>query len=113
MGSTWRLPAVSQAAKQAARQGLSLAAEHLLTASQAQVPVDEGTLRGSGTVSQDGDTATVSYSTPYACRQHEELGWHHPKGGKAKYLEDPLHEEQTIIRHIIATQIRRAHGGWA
>ena len=111
MTDSWKLPQVAGQARQAARQGLALGAEHLLTASQAQVPVDEGTLRRSGAASQDGDTAAVSYDTPYAVRQHEELGYRHPRGGKAKYLEDPLTQEQDTIRRIVSTQVRRAHGG--
>lgn len=111
MASVWRLPQVAAQARQEGSLGLALAAEHLLTAAQAQVPVDEGTLRASGAVSVDVDTATVSFDTPYAVRQHEEIGYHHPKGGKPKYLEDPFHDEADMLKKIIATQVRRAHGG--
>lgn len=104
----WRLTQVSAAAHEAAQRGLGMAAEHVLTASQAQVPVLEGTLRASGVASQDGDTAAVSYNTPYAVRQHEELGYRHPRGGKAKYLEDPLTEEAKTVSAIISTEVKRA-----
>jgi hypothetical protein len=38
----------------------------------------------------DGARAIISFSTPYAARQHEELTWEHPGGGKARYLADNL-----------------------
>ena len=109
--STWLLPQVTANVIAAAETGLALAAEHLLSAAVAQTPVDEGTLRASGAATSDGLTAAVSFNTPYAVRQHEELGYHHPRGGKAKYLEDPMHEEAGTMNQIIAAQIRRAAGG--
>lgn len=43
--------------------------------------------------------AVVGYSLPYALRQHEELDYNHPKGGKAKFLEEPfLEKEQDYVR---------------
>jgi len=36
--------------------------------------------------------ATVVVDQRYAHRQHEELSYHHPRGGRAKYLEAPLME---------------------
>lgn len=36
----------------------------------------------------------VSYSLPYALRQHEELGYQHPHGGEAKFLERPFEERK-------------------
>jgi hypothetical protein len=65
---------------------------------QQLAPVDTGDLRGSAssevkTVS-GGFVAEVGFNEPYALRQHEELGYNHPKGGQAKYLEGPLIENQ-------------------
>lgn len=34
--------------------------------------------------------ATVTVNQPYAQDQHETLYYKHPRGGKAKYLEEPL-----------------------
>ena len=82
--------------KAAARVALQFVGEDLLGRAQREAPVDEGTLRGSGSVevTERGDrlSVEVSFSTPYAARQHEEVTWQHPKGGKSKYLEDPLKE---------------------
>lgn len=90
--------------------GLTLAAEHLLQVSRTEVPIDEATLERSGVASVDEEdlTAAVSYSTPYAVRQHEELGYRHAAGRKAKYLEDPMNNERETLLAIIATAVRRS-----
>lgn len=90
--------------------GLRKAAEHLLQKSRELVPHEEGTLEASGTVSVDEANlrAAVSYDTPYAVRQHEELTWQHDEGRQAKYLEDPMQTEQQAMREIIAAEIRRS-----
>lgn len=76
-----------------------------------EAPVDEGTLRGSGRVEVEdrGDTMSVevSFSTPYAARQHEEVTWNHPKGGKAKYLEDPLKAMSQRYLAALAAAMRK------
>lgn len=77
-----------------APRALRQAAEHLLEESNRIVPLEEGTLQGSGEVDSDDRKATVSYNTPYARRQHEELDWRHAGGRQAKYLED------TFITHM-------------
>ena len=68
-------------------------ATDLMAEAKRQVPIDEGTLRRSAVkeVAWQGDrvVANVSFNTPYAAAQHEG-DFVHPKGGKRKYLEDPL-----------------------
>lgn len=102
--------AVAATARSGAVKGLKLAAEHLLQKSRELVPIEEGTLERSGTVSlDDGDLrATISYSTPYAVRQHEELTWRHDEGRQAKYLEQPFVSERSVMLALIAAQIRRS-----
>lgn len=65
------------------------AANALLREANTQVPIDTGALQRSGTVSQDGLKANVSYDTPYAARWHEQDA-NFQRGRKKKYLEDPL-----------------------
>lgn len=98
------------AVRAAAERGVYLAGEHLLGVAVQNAPVDEGTLRNSGATSTDGTKAVVSFDTPYAARQHEELTWHHPRGGGAKYLEKALGSERDAISKVIATTIRRTLG---
>ncbi|MCX5446004.1 hypothetical protein [Streptomyces nigrescens] len=99
--------------REGAVRGLRLAAEYVLGRSRAQVPIEEATLERSGvaTVDEASLTAAVSYDTPYAVRQHEELAYRHDAGRKAKYLEDPLNESAGTAAEIIAAQLRRSLRG--
>ena len=83
-------------------------AEYVLGESIQQVPHEEGDLQSSGKVSVDegSSRAAVSYDTPYAVRQHEDMTYRHDPGRKAKYLEDPLNSaahgpaQAIIARHL-------------
>lgn len=96
-----------------AAKGLTAAAEHILQVSRTQVPLEEGTLERSGVASVDASslTASVSYDTVYAARQHEELTWRHDEGRKAKYLEDPMNDEVGTVRDLIVAAVRRSLRG--
>lgn len=100
--------ALTAAAEQAAR----LSGEYVLGESQKVVPIEEGTLQRSGRVDVDtGGTvvdAAISYSGPYACRQHEELTWRHDAGRTAKYLERPLSAAGPTVAKIVQQTIRQA-----
>lgn len=69
--------------------------------SQEQVPVDTHNLQRSAQVEFVGEnTVEVSYNTPYAINQHENLFYRHTQG-KAKYLEDPLTaNKEKYVKHI-------------
>ncbi len=74
-----------------------------------EVPLDKGPLQESCEVSDNGrDTVLVSYDTPYALVQHEELGFNHENGRKAKYLEEPFNQakDNGEIDAIIAKSIQ-------
>lgn len=109
----WHGERAEQLVDAAAVRGLGIGAEHLLGVSRQQVPLEEATLERSGATSVDAGsfTASVSYDTPYAARQHEELTWRHDPGRKAKYLEDPHHSEAQVVGELIATTIRRTLRG--
>ena len=106
---------IQNVTKRSRKKGTWAACDHLLTVSKQQVPLDQGPLKNSGAVdvaddeqvpldhnplmksgavdvADDGSQATVSYDTPYAVRQHEELSYRHQRGRKAKYLEDPCND---------------------
>lgn len=104
---SWDGPVVKARAKAGAARGLRRAAEFVLGESRAIVPIEEGTLARSGAVDVDpvGLRATVSYDTPYAARQHEELTWRHDPGRQAKYLEQPLLTTRDKQNAIIAASI--------
>lgn len=113
MSGTWTLKlnaGMDDAVKAAANKGLFLAAEHILQVSNTQVPIEEGTLERSGSTSADEGAlkAAVSYDTPYAARQHEEMSWHHDQGRSAKFLESAFNSESKTAGQIIAAEIKKA-----
>lgn len=89
--------------KKRALEGLQAALENILTESNRLVPLDEGTLERSGRVQIDEQAmrGIVSYDTPYAMRQHEELSWNHAPGRQAKYLETALNNNQEKTMEIM------------
>lgn len=89
----------------AARQGA-----HLLRDEAVQrTPLETGTLRNSAKVTAGDGEAAVSYNTPYAVKQHEEIGYAH-KDGQAKFLETAMVDNRDKIAEAIATHLRRIIG---
>lgn len=107
----WQLglnPNINPIVREAANRGLALSAEHILGVSNQDVPIEEATLERSGTVSTDpaNNRAAVSYDTPYAVRQHEELGYRHDAGRSAKYLENAFNSQIPAVQQIILGAIK-------
>ncbi|MGP6175439.1 hypothetical protein [Corynebacterium sp. A21] len=93
--------------KRGANLGARDGAAQVLGTSNDKAPLETGVLRASGKVSTDGKgTAAVSYNTPYAAKQHEEVGYHHTDG-EAKYLENAMRDEAENVKRIIAERVRR------
>lgn len=107
----WRGDQTDRAVQRGAARGLALGAEHVRGAAVDNAPLDTGALRNSATASHDPDelTAAVSFDTPYAARQHEELDYHH-RTGQAKYLETALNTNHDTIARLVQAQIRKALG---
>lgn len=108
---TWRGPEAAQRVKGATRSALGKGAAYLLAQAIPRTPIQDGPLRASGGTDVADDRASVFFDTPYAARQHEEVGWRHPKGGQAKYLENTVIEERGRAQDIVAAEVRRALGG--
>lgn len=108
MADRWKGRAAKAAVKAGAVKGLGDAAEHVLGEARKLVPIEEGTLERSGVASVDEGSlqAAVSFDTPYAVRQHEELDYAHDAGRQAKYLETARNQSKDQIRQIIADRIR-------
>ena len=132
----WRIKEAVKIAEEAGLKALRTGAEAILTEAIDEAPIDTGTLRRSGTVTVGGlpDGAQVyeaaesgndmkdafsgenrqekavyiSFNTPYARRQHEELGYNHPRGGKAKYLEDPFNRNKEKVLKYAEKQVKKA-----
>ncbi len=114
MGVRWDLDFEDQLparARTGAERGVGMALEYLLAEARTQVPIEEGTLERSGATQQDGLRGTVSFDTPYAVIQHEDMSLRHDAGRSAKYLERPMAQEGPQAMRIIAAQIQRAIGG--
>ena len=81
--------------KSGSKRATWMALDHLASVSKQQVPLDQGPLQNSCyvDVNDDGSEGTVSYDTPYAVVQHENMRYHHQRGRKAKYLEDPVFDK--------------------
>jgi len=102
------------ATRAGAERGMHLAVEHLLTEANKHVPHDEGTLERSGETGVDATggqvRGSVSYDTPYAVRQHEDMELNHDGKGEAKWLENTLAMEKATVADILATAIRNEVG---
>lgn len=105
---TWRGDKISEEMKTAAAKGLRNVAEFLLDKSNQNIPIDEGTLKNSGNTSVDETNleASVSYDTPYAVRQHEDMTLNHKNGRTAKYLENAYKDNLNKIQDYIADAIK-------
>lgn len=105
------LGAVGRGVHEGAKRGMALAVEHVLTEANKHVPHDEGTLERSGrtgvAVTGKGVMGSVSYDTPYAVRQHEDMTLNHDGKGEAKWLENTLAAEAGTVRKIIAAEVGR------
>jgi len=132
----WRIKEAVKIAEEAALKALRTGAEKILTEAIDEAPIDTGTLRRSGTVTvgklpdsariyeaaESGNemkdafkenigkekAVYISFNTPYARRQHEELGYQHPRGGKAKYLETPFNANKKKVIKYAERKIKEA-----
>lgn len=96
----------------AAERAVRMIGERVLGEAQRDAPIEEGTLRAGGelevTRTLDAVTAEVSFNEIYAARQHEELAWRHPLGGKAKYLEDPVRAAAPLLERALELELKLA-----
>ena len=132
----WRIKESVKIAEEAGLKALRTGAEAILTEAIDETPIETGTLRRSGTVTvgslpdweqvyeaaESGSNMKdafpgpegkekavyISFNTPYARRQHEELGYNHPLGGKAKYLETPFNANKKTVLNYAERTIKEA-----
>lgn len=81
--------------------------------SQLLAPIDTGDLRGSASttpVKKVGNVIScqVGFSQEYALKQHENMSYNHPRGGQAKYLEEPLKRNEGRYKQSIKNSVRRS-----
>ncbi len=107
---------VAAQAQQALQDALKEAAEEVLAESNANLPIGDPAEdpnpafalaeHGTVTMSEDGDMATIHYDGPYAAWLHENQHAHHPRGGKARFLEDALKSKLPEPEGIVAGKVR-------
>lgn len=103
---TWKT--ANRAVHEGAERGLRAGADLLLAASTKVAPIESDHLIKSARASVDYPRAAVSYDTPYAVIQHENLSERHDAGREGKYLERPLHSEAPAIARAMAAEVRKA-----
>ena len=106
---TWKGRETKAIYRRAGARALLVGAEVLLTESNRTVPIEEATLERSGQTSVDEARmeAAVSYDTPYARRQHEDLSLSHDPGRRGKWLEMTFKENGREVRDVMAAEMRR------
>ena len=88
-------------------RALLAGAEVLLDESNRKAPIETGALIRSGVARAEGHKAAAGYNTPYAVRQHEELGYQHDQGREAKFLENAATNNRARIEAAIVDELRR------
>ncbi|MBE0430032.1 MAG: hypothetical protein IBX61_09225 [Thermoleophilia bacterium] len=96
---------VAAAVNRQVESALDDAAEYVLETANRTVPIEEGTLEKSGGIGKATGKRTVYYDTPYARRQHEELGYRHDSGRRAKFLEKTMQEEEKAVTEFLRDRI--------
>lgn len=106
----WHGAAAKAAMRAGAAKGLADAAENVLTEARKLVPIEEGTLERSGATDVDATNlqAVVTFDTPYAVIQHENLSYAHDAGRTAKYLENARNAENDTTQKLIGRGIDNA-----
>lgn len=112
----WNGERLGRAVTAGAKRGVTKGAEFLKSLSVPKAPIDTAALRGSATVLAATDAASVGgtlieavllFDEPYAAVQHERLDYHHDDG-QAKYVEEPMIQQQRQIQGIIAAEVRES-----
>ncbi|AVX31804.1 Bacteriophage HK97-gp10, putative tail-component [Carboxydocella thermautotrophica] len=109
----WEWQFIAKKVDRKTEEALRICAADLQRKSAEQAPVDTGDLRANCNVSKltkrkGKASIRVGYNLPYAIVQHESLHFNHPKGGKAKFLEDPYKENVETYKKIIEKGIGEA-----
>lgn len=94
---------IERAQTVAARRGADLLRDEAVQ----RTPLETGTLRNSAKVTSADGEAAVSYNTPYAVKQHEELSYAH-QDGQAKYLETAMADNRKAIGEVIRESMGRS-----
>ena len=102
----------------AAEAGVKETAGEVLDQAVQDAPILNSDLKESGQMdppikTANGITIYITFgneSVPYAKKQHEETTFNHPRGGKAKYLEDAVKMHTHELKKSIEKQLGKLGG---
>lgn len=102
---------VRRAAVAGLREGVELAKERSISLA----PIETGELKAKAYTDVDENTliGIVGYDLPRdikTIKQHEDLSYHHPRGGQAKFLEEPVKQSGSEAQAKLAARMRAAFG---
>lgn len=107
MALEWNGDKIAARVNAARRKALLNSANHVKERAVERTPLETGALRNSATASVGDRQAAVSYNTPYAVKQHEEVGYQH-QDGEAKFLENAMRSEADAVKRLIAQAYQEA-----
>ena len=102
-----KLERLAMSSEIAATKELRIITLDLQGKAQLLAPVDTGDLRGSAYSEVKKLEGEVGFTEPYALRQHEDVSFRHPRGGQAKYLEQPYKENRNKYVDMVGKAIAR------
>lgn len=133
-GALAELDAVEQSVLTAVEKGMAIVVLDTMGEAMRNAPILTGNLRGSGsarindkpvghTENNSGSTSVVmdgfapsgnqievhgevGFDCEYAMEQHENMAYKHPRGGKAKFLEDAVKSKASDYEAVIGECIR-------
>ena len=105
------LDKMSTQMRHSAEKALDGFAEEVLAESKEECPWKTGTLRRSGRPELKTDRSNyfyrLIYDVDYAVEVHENLYANHPRGGKAKFLEDPINRAAPKMLEKLKEDIKK------
>lgn len=104
------IPSIKRQIKQKAKESMEKVVNDLTRRSKQLAPLDTGDLRGAGEgdveIIRNNVIGTVTFDKEYAMKQHEDMTFKHPRGGQAKYLEQPLNQNRRRYKQFIADKVK-------
>lgn len=94
----WHGAKILSIVEAASHEGVKAAAEDVLRRAQMHVPLDVGTLMGTGKVSVDGSEASVSYNTVYAAKLHQHPEYNFQGQGEGRWLQNAVEDRETDLK---------------
>lgn len=106
----WTGEEVIRATTRDGARALFAGADFILEKGNETVPYLEGILEASGHVSVDEArlVGVVSYDTPYAVKQHEDITLRHTGKRRARWLVLTMQEQMYRVLQLMADQLKRS-----